>query len=1336
MALQARRFHGKPLLQPNYNFRDVPWCSRDLSGSTLSVVTERQHLVDSIAELTLLCNEATRRSQSKVASSSSVPGARKVTKPLSIEYIFDRIDTDDPIWGLMVRTDTPVSLKGRSSNLKASPLWKRGMLQGFITMTTFTNWQSTFRFDSLHEMAFGQDDEELEEQMKGGLRRYDEDGSLAEELESSVKGGNPHVEGIIYPRIAEVSLFGGLGCGKQLLRLLIEHLECLKSSAQFNYDYIVLQATENSIPFYESMGFTRVGCVQGKAPSPNKYHSSLVEEYFTKKNGETPITVAKEFGVDVWDIVFLNRLLWKDLMQKSWLKVGTKLFIPKSTSDGRGGPPPPKWYMAQNNEMPRGIAKKFGVDFDELLRANKRRYPDLSGNSKLMKGTKIQISRFHIDEGDTVAYSHWTFPDAELDDDEVSYMMAMKLNRKKGNEAKVKPVAFSLTVPMKPYSPIKNGVRDLLLQPGPPPIPLAPIFAKEKPPKEPKKPKRPMNSYAHFMVEARSSMADKLKGLSIGEINRVLSERWKSVWDDDKVRYEELAEKSKAAYNEAMKKYAAEMDEFQRISPRDTAALAGGVDVSLLEKVVKLKPTHGISGVSKFEYFYVLTFIPDLQWCHLIPMRKVGVFGPEYPEVCGRPIWMIVGEEEGKEIDTTAAVCQPVTAITMKNSPDADDEQWNIYDNGEMPPAPPPASNIAPKEKADLPPGAPVKPKRPMTSFAFFCGEASSTMKEQLGNKSMVERTKIFAEQWKNMSVAEKRKYSDQQANARKIYPEALKKYKEDLAKYLSKNPGVDASSLGATLSKTPKASQKAKETATTADGEFQNTSLSSNMSKTPKSAKKVEVQIAKTRDGAAKTPLSTISSKTPKSTMKIKTPELEVANAMSAWSTISSKTFKSSKKAKMPVPECQKRRHPTRKMPEAELNPERNGETLVRKREATRLRNCATVPGTLSTEDMLHTVKKDPIELENFLGKLTDCSQQTHKNATWDQSNEDQHVKEDIVLSMREDCYREIMWRQFNILGIIRDEEKENKICNDVFRMFKQKGGKFFKLTGRTKWRGKKYLVDDDMAWDHILSDIRLRVKTARTWLDGGESEPVEESPRLSPTRSGKRRRQQTSTSEAQVKPQSPPSRSSKQGRQQPKSTAKAQRPQPSPSRYPRRGPQPKPDPPKIVENVQEHERSNASPLRRHSGEEDAHIPSRPADGLPNGWLTRRIPRENPRDSRVDSRWYSPELNLRFRSFQEAKTFAERVEAIGKGEAAAMQSTSPRPKRPLAPIFLKSYGKKKKCLAESEEPKEVARKSSRYPERKRKQITDDSHLVSDDAVSETSTLAPEPKKKRAKTRR
>jgi hypothetical protein len=85
---------------------------------------DRRHLTDSIAEMTLLCNEAARRRRLDPTPSrrpgSSRPPRRplKSTKPLSIEYIFDRIDTDDPLWGLMVRTDAPTSLRVRASNAK------------------------------------------------------------------------------------------------------------------------------------------------------------------------------------------------------------------------------------------------------------------------------------------------------------------------------------------------------------------------------------------------------------------------------------------------------------------------------------------------------------------------------------------------------------------------------------------------------------------------------------------------------------------------------------------------------------------------------------------------------------------------------------------------------------------------------------------------------------------------------------------------------------------------------------------------------------------------------------------------------------------------------------------------------------------------------------------------------------------------------------------------------------------------------------------------------------------------------------------------------------------
>lgn len=60
-------------------------------------------------------------------------------KPLSLEYLADRLDTDDPLWGYTIRTRPEVD-----------PIRQ---MQGFITLTTFTTWVRWFRWDSSAEIS-------------------------------------------------------------------------------------------------------------------------------------------------------------------------------------------------------------------------------------------------------------------------------------------------------------------------------------------------------------------------------------------------------------------------------------------------------------------------------------------------------------------------------------------------------------------------------------------------------------------------------------------------------------------------------------------------------------------------------------------------------------------------------------------------------------------------------------------------------------------------------------------------------------------------------------------------------------------------------------------------------------------------------------------------------------------------------------------------------------------------------------------------------------------------------------------------------------------------------
>ena len=45
-------------------------------------------------------------------------------------------------------------------------------------------------------------------------------------------------------------------------------IDKLEAQRRWEYEYVCLQATENSVGFYERMGFKRIGCIVRDAPAP------------------------------------------------------------------------------------------------------------------------------------------------------------------------------------------------------------------------------------------------------------------------------------------------------------------------------------------------------------------------------------------------------------------------------------------------------------------------------------------------------------------------------------------------------------------------------------------------------------------------------------------------------------------------------------------------------------------------------------------------------------------------------------------------------------------------------------------------------------------------------------------------------------------------------------------------------------------------------------------------------------------------------------------------------------------------------------------------------------
>ena len=62
----AKRYPGKPLEQPSYRMRDIPFCEKDLKGSTIEEIEGRDIVNNAMTEMILLTTET--REEEKLAN--------------------------------------------------------------------------------------------------------------------------------------------------------------------------------------------------------------------------------------------------------------------------------------------------------------------------------------------------------------------------------------------------------------------------------------------------------------------------------------------------------------------------------------------------------------------------------------------------------------------------------------------------------------------------------------------------------------------------------------------------------------------------------------------------------------------------------------------------------------------------------------------------------------------------------------------------------------------------------------------------------------------------------------------------------------------------------------------------------------------------------------------------------------------------------------------------------------------------------------------------------------------------------------------------------------------
>ena len=359
------------LRMPCYDLDDVPACSRDLSTSVVVRIKSREDWMASLSEMLLLCNEAAARRLAKYGLQKRNSDGTQ-TKPLGLEYMADRLDTDDPLEGFQVRSS-------------------EGWLQGFITTTTFTVWQRAFRWDSFAPES-GIADEDLSE------CKWDRDNALARALEQQSRDGDPDAEGIIWPKVAEISLLGGLGCGTWLIRLVLEELE-----RDGRYEFVVVQATDNSVAFYESFGFIRVGAV---AKYREKTKAQLAALTAQMKGAAADKTNSKKRGGSEMDDV--------EVVLPDWLKDKKFKFFVGGAVGKEATAPAPKTAGVGSGAGQRAPGK-----VTHKVKAGEIDWTDHSEENVMRR----RAAGF-------VPYCHWTFPEQSVEDICPSYMMARRLDRK------------------------------------------------------------------------------------------------------------------------------------------------------------------------------------------------------------------------------------------------------------------------------------------------------------------------------------------------------------------------------------------------------------------------------------------------------------------------------------------------------------------------------------------------------------------------------------------------------------------------------------------------------------------------------------------------------------------------------------------------------------------------------------------------------------------------------------------------------------------------------------------------------------------------------------------
>jgi len=205
----------------------------------------------------------------------------------------------------------------------------------------------------------------------------------------------------------------------------------------------------------------------------------------------------------------------------------------------------------------------------------------------------------------------------------------------------------------------------------------------------------------------RSQMRAEFPDLKLTDISKSVAEKWHKLTDVEKAPYNRKSNKDKRRYEAAKKVFLAERSQYEKFmaelypnEPIPWIKTKKGKKGKRAKKIKEKKikgPSNLVNKVVRVEfpnqrempgwkYYFVLTYIPDLQWCRLAPMFSRGTFANEKNGISiGRFRWKLVEEGKALEVDVSAKRCTVVKTRVMKHTPNADEEEWDILDDRHYP---------------------------------------------------------------------------------------------------------------------------------------------------------------------------------------------------------------------------------------------------------------------------------------------------------------------------------------------------------------------------------------------------------------------------------------------------------------------------------------------------------------------------------------------------------------------------------------------------------------------------------------------------------------------------